>query len=103
MTTEDLIAWVDGAISVREDSFIDSEKDADGNILVAGYYSLNHSQVLNATRPENAKDYDYSIAMWMIDYASDVEDWMKEIEFNRLAEEDKKTNEQISEHFKNKD
>jgi len=69
MTTEEIIEWVDGAISVREDSFIPNE----------GRYSLSNHQVLQATRPENAKEYDDAIAMWMIDYSNDVTDWMEQI------------------------
>lgn len=78
MTTEELIQWVDGAISVREDSYI---KDDDGGLP---YYSLNELQALKATRPENAKDYDESIAFMMIPYSNDITDWMKEIEEEKV-------------------
>jgi len=77
MTTEEIIEWVDAAITLREDSFIRETRGL-------SYYSMSKSQALEAIEPKETKDWDKSIAMYLIDYSNDITDWMKQIEFEKL-------------------
>lgn len=78
MTTEELIEWVDAAISVREDSYIENSG--------LPYYSLNIVQALSATKPKDSKEYDFSIACMVITYADDIADWMEQINLANQAQ-----------------
>lgn len=71
MQTEDIILWVDKAIDVREDSYVP--------VSNIGRYTISDVQALTQTRPEEAKEYDFSIACLLIVYGNDITDWKKEI------------------------